>query len=261
MRRTAGCLLVALGLVLGSASAARSPVVETVAEQPPPPPVVDEGPPLAGRVVVLDPGHQLGNARFPTEVNRLVPDGRGGHKACNTTGTATDAGYPEAAVTWQVTRLVEARLVRLGATVVLTRDTNRYDRWGPCVDVRGRSGNRIGADLLLSIHADGSYVPGARGFHVITAPDRPAAARAARHLRTALRQSGVPVANYIAGGDGLDVRRDLATLNLARVPAVMVELGNMRDRRDASRMTTPGGRAAYARAIVAGVVQTWGPQP
>jgi N-acetylmuramoyl-L-alanine amidase len=208
-------------------------------------------------VVVLDPGHQLGNSRFPARIDRLVPDGRGGRKPCNTTGTATNGGYPEATLNWQVAQLVESRLERLGARVVLTRHSNRRDRWGPCVDVRGRSGNRIGADLLLSIHADGSYVAGARGFHVITAPGRRASTRVALDVRAALRRVGVPSANYLAGGDGLDVRGDLATLNLARVPAVMVELGNMRDPRDARRMTTARrGRAAYARALALGVVQT-----
>ena len=216
--------------------------------------------PLSGTTVVLDPGHQLGNARFPAEINRPVPAG-GFTKPCNTTGTATDGGYPEATLNWQVSQRVRARLVDLGATVVMTRTSNRLDRWGPCVDVRGRAGNRLAADLKVSIHGDGSYVAGARGFHVI-APTaragwtddiaRPSMALA-RSVRSGLVRSGVPVANYVAGGDGIDVRSDLATLNLSDVPTVMVELGNMRDPRDARRMTTARGRAAYASALVSGV--------
>jgi N-acetylmuramoyl-L-alanine amidase len=216
--------------------------------------------PLAGTTVVLDPGHQLGNARFPAEINRPVPAG-GFTKPCNTTGTATDRGHPEATLNWQVSRRVRARLVDLGATVVMTRTSNRLDRWGPCVDVRGRAGNRIGADLKVSIHADGSYAAGARGFHVIAPPARagwtddiarPSMALA-RSVRSGLVRSGMPVANYVAGGDGIDVRSDLATLNLSDVPTVMVELGNMRDPRDARRMTTARGRAAYASALVGGI--------
>jgi N-acetylmuramoyl-L-alanine amidase len=72
-------------------------------------------------------------------------------------------------------------------------------------------------------------------------------------LRAALRAEGFTRANYTAGGDGLDVRGDLATLNLSDVPAAMVELGNMRNAREARRMTSPGGRAEYAAALVAGV--------
>ncbi|HYF72165.1 MAG TPA: N-acetylmuramoyl-L-alanine amidase, partial [Nocardioides sp.] len=129
------------------------------------------GLPLAGRVVVLDPGHQLGNHNYPRQINRLVPAG-GFRKACNTTGTATNGGYPEATFAWRVTRLLQARLERLGARVELTRSTNRRDRCGPCIDERGRAGNRLAADLKVSLHGDGSEAAGARGFHVIAPTDR-----------------------------------------------------------------------------------------
>jgi N-acetylmuramoyl-L-alanine amidase len=218
-------------------------------------------PPLAGRVIVLDPGHQLGNGRFPRQTQRLVPAG-GFRKPCNSTGTATRGGYPEATFTWQVTRLVARRLRELGATVTLTRTANSRRLWGPCVDARGRWGNKRPADLKLSIHADGNTARRARGFHVIAPPNRRPwthdvwreSQALARATRAALRAAGVPVANYTAGGDGLAVRRDLATLNLSDVPVAMVELGNMRHRGDARRMTRPAGRAAYARALVRAVL-------
>jgi N-acetylmuramoyl-L-alanine amidase len=216
--------------------------------------------PLAGRVVVIDPGHQLGNHNFPRRINRLVPAG-GFRKPCNTTGTATNGGYPEATMAWQVSLLLERRLEGLGAQVRMTRSSNRQDRWGPCVDVRGRAGNAVHADLEISVHGDGSYAAGARGFHVIAPTDRRPwthdiyrpSRRLALDARAALRQRGVPVANYVAGGDGLDFRSDLGTLNLSDVPTVMVELGNMRDRADARRMTTPTGRSTYARALATAV--------
>ena len=61
------------------------------------------------------------------------------------------------------------------------------------------------------------------------------------------------MANYIAGGDGLDVRSDLGTLNLSNIPTVMVELGNMRNPTDAHRMTARTGRSTYAAGLVAAV--------
>ncbi|WP_148611730.1 N-acetylmuramoyl-L-alanine amidase family protein [Nocardioides rubriscoriae] len=216
--------------------------------------------PLSGRTVVVDPGHQLGNSRFPRETGRLVPAG-GFRKPCNTTGTATDGGYPEATFAWQVSQVVVRRLEALGARVILTRDRNSTRLWGPCVDVRGRAGNRAGADLKLSIHGDGSYAAGAHGFHVIRPPDRAPwtddIARPSRRLalgvRRELRDAGFPYATYTAGGDGLDVRRDLGTLNLSDVPTVLVELGNMRSRVDAAVMTRRAGRARYAAALVKAV--------
>jgi N-acetylmuramoyl-L-alanine amidase len=216
--------------------------------------------PLAGRTVVIDPGHQLGNHNYPRRIARLVPAG-GFQKPCNTTGTATNGGYAEATFAWQVSRVVKNRLQRLGATVRLTRHSNRQDRWGPCVDIRGRAGNRLPADLKVSIHGDGSWAAGARGFHVIAPTDRRPwthdiyrpSRRAAVDTRAALRGVGLPVANYVAGGDGLDFRSDLATLNLSNVPTVMVELGNMRNPRDARRMRSKAGRATYARGLALGV--------
>jgi N-acetylmuramoyl-L-alanine amidase len=216
--------------------------------------------PLAGKVVVLDPGHQLGNHNFPEEINKPVPAG-GFTKPCNTTGTATSGGYPEATFAWRVSLRLKAKLEKLGARVVLTRKVNSEKRWGPCVDRRGRAGNRIPADLKISVHGDGSYAAGARGFHVIAPTDRApwtddiftSSRRLARLARASLLKKDVPAANYIAGGDGLDFRSDLGTLNLSDVPTVMVELGNMKNAADARLMTTPKGRAAYAAALARAV--------
>ena len=220
--------------------------------------------PLAGRVVVLDAGHQLGNHNFPAEINRPVPAG-GFTKPCNTTGTATNGGYAEATFAWHVTGVLKTKLERSGATVVLTRTSNSEDEWGPCVDVRGRAGNSLRsgghADLKISIHGDGSTASGAHGFHVIHPPDRAPwtddiykpSRRLAKVTRNLLVARGFSVASYIAGGDGLDERADLATLNLSDVPTVMVELGNMRDRGDASVMTSAKGQERYARALAVAV--------
>ena len=212
--------------------------------------------PLSGRTVVIDPGHQLGNHNHLAAIDRLVPAG-GFEKPCNTTGTATNGGYPEATLVWRVSRMLQRRLEALGATVLLTRHSNSELRWGPCVDARGRAGNALPADLKISIHGDGSYAAGAHGFHVIAPTDRKPwthdifrpSRRLALDTRAALRGVGLSVANYIAGGDGLDFRSDLATLNLSNIPTVMVELGNMRNATDAKRMTSSAGRATYARGL------------
>ena len=222
------------------------------------------GVPLSGRTVVIDPGHQLGNHNYPRQINRLVPAG-GFKKPCNTTGTADQRRLPGGDVHLAgVARLLKHRLEALGATVLLTRHSNREDRWGPCVDVRGRAGNKLPADLKISIHGDGSYAAGAHGFHVIAPTDRRPWTHDIFSRRGGWRStpgppcavSGCPVANYIAGGDGLDFRSDLGTLNLSDVPTVMVELGNMRNAGDAQRMTSAAGRATYARGL-ADAVRTY----
>lgn len=216
------------------------------------------GKPLRGKRIVIDPGHQLGNARFPDKINRPVPAG-GFRKPCNSTGTSTNGGYPEATFNWRVSKVLAKKLRRHGAKVRLTRHSNRRDRWGPCVNVRGRAGNKWHADVKISVHADGSSASG-RGFHVIaptkrkrwTADIHRSSKRLAKATRHGLRKRHFRVSNY-AGRHGLDFRSDLGTLNLSDVPTVMAELGNMRNRRDARVMRSPQGRHRYARGLVSGV--------
>ena len=212
--------------------------------------------PLAGRVVVLDPGHNRDNGRHPAEIGRPV-DAGGFQKACNTTGTATNSGIPEATVNWELALAVQARLQALGATVTLTRDADAG--WGPCIDERAAIANRTGADLLLSLHTDGAAA-GGHGFHVIMPETLPGwtddiaaeSRRAGLAVRDALVAAGLSPANYIAR-DGLDERTDLGTLNRADVPAVMLEAGNLRNAGDAALLTGEAGRARVADALAAAV--------
>jgi N-acetylmuramoyl-L-alanine amidase len=228
----------------------------TVAPRPKP-----QGLPLGGVTVSVDPGHNGGNFSHPEEIGRPVPAGAAGTiKPCNTTGTATDDGtLTEAQFNWDVAEDVVPRLEGLGATVILTRNSN--DGVGPCVDERAEIANRGHAAVALSIHADGNEAAGAHGFDVIHATTTemvdPAMAgpslKLAEAERHALVGAGVPPANYV-GEDGLDARSDLAGLNLARVPAVLVELGNMRDAEEAAALEDPAYRHKLADALVTGIV-------
>jgi N-acetylmuramoyl-L-alanine amidase len=211
-------------------------------------------------VVVLDPGHNGRNAENRAAINRQVPDGRGSTKACNTTGTQTDAGYAEHAFNFDVASRVAQQLTAAGVRVVLTRSDD--DGVGPCVDERGRAGEAADADAVVSIHADGAPAPG-RGFHVAFSepPLNPSqegpAHRLAGALRDAMRAARFPDSDY-AGQDGLSPRYDLAGLNLATRPTALVECANMRNPGEATLVTTPEGRARYATAIAAGVLSFLG---
>lgn len=245
--------LLAPALVQGPATARTLGPGRTVPAKPP------AALPLAGVRIALDPGHQLGNHRFPRQINRLVPAG-GFSKPCNTTGTATNGGYPEATFNFRVGRLVQKRLERLGAKVFLTRTRNSQSLWGPCVDTRGAFGAKVRAELMVSIHADGAS-GSARGFHVIAPKSRSPwtsdiakpSLRLAKALRGGLDARSLPRSTYIGGGTALSIRSDLGTLNMSDVPAAMVELGNMRNSSDARTMTSASGRARYAKGLVRGI--------
>lgn len=211
---------------------------------------------LVGTTVVLDPGHNGANAAHPVEINRPVPDGRGGTKACNTTGTSTDNGYPEHAFAWDVALRVREALTARGVRVLLTRPDDAGI--GPCVNDRAAIANRSGADLVVSIHADGA-APRGHGFHVaysdppLTDSQRAPSIALAETLATALRRERFVAADYVGAG-GLNPRSDLAGLNLAQIPAALVECANMHNPQEARLVSTSAGRARYATAIADGIL-------
>jgi N-acetylmuramoyl-L-alanine amidase len=212
--------------------------------------------PLAGIVIAVDPGHNGGSAAHMAQINRLVWIGNR-WKACNTVGTTTVSGYPEHAFTFAVALRVKARLQALGATVYLTRTSD--SGVGPCIDVRGKFGALVHARLTVSIHGDGSSSLH-RGFFVMkpgyilgyTDDIVVHSARLAVAIRQGLLNNGLPMANYYAT-NGIKTRTDLGTLNMSNVPAVMVELGNMKNSGDATRMKSTTGRDRYAAGLVAGI--------
>ena len=208
---------------------------------------------LAGRVVTLDPGHNGRNYTDPSYIDHLV-DAGGFMKPCNTTGTETDQGYTEAAFNFDVAVRLGALLRRQGATVVMTRNSN--DGIGPCVDRRAAIASEAKSDVTLSIHADGATAWG-RGFSV----DVPELDRGyndgiigpsllfGRDLVAALgAYTTMPVSDY-TGVNGIVPRRDLAGLNLSKVPVALVECGNMRNVDDAGLQTSPGFRQEMADAL------------
>ncbi|WP_026239206.1 N-acetylmuramoyl-L-alanine amidase [Parafrankia discariae] len=213
---------------------------------------------LAGRTIVLDPGHNGGNGAAGSVINRLV-DAGGFQKECDTAGAETEAGYSEHAFTFDVATRAAGLLRSRGATVILTRDDDTGI--GPCVDERARIGNAAGADAVVSIHADGGPAEGS-GFHVIAPAASPdggnggiltASARLADLLRGSFgAATGQRRADYL-GEDGITVRSDLGGLNLSRVPKVFLECGNMRNPGDAGRIGDAAWRQRAAEGIVDGL--------
>ncbi|WP_425583190.1 N-acetylmuramoyl-L-alanine amidase [Streptomyces luteosporeus] len=238
-----------------SSSAAPSPSVAA-----PAPEAAKDGP-LRGKVVVVDPGHNIHNAEHPAEINRQVDVGNG-RKECDTTGTETNAGYAEATFSLDVAHRLRDILLSRGASVTLTHDGDRP--YGPCVTERAEIGNKAHGDAAVSIHADGA-APGQRGFHVIlpalvraggadtsriVGPSKELGARIAGNF---VRTTGSAPSNYIGKGTGLDTRSDLGGLNLSVVPKVFIECGNMRDAQDAALLTDADWRQKAAQGIADGI--------
>lgn len=239
----------------------------TTAPPPPPPtpatrdPAPRRGPNTGGKVVVIDPGHNGGNAAAPDVINAQVPAGFGQTKSCNTTGTETNGGFPEHDFSWAVANDLRPLLEAEGITVVMTRSSD--DGVGPCVNKRAAIGNDRAADVVVSIHGDGDDASAA-GFYVMTAEQDPAGAEmAARskslavNVRDGLVSAGLSPSNHL-GTDGLWPRNDLAGLNLSVRPTVMIEAGNMRNASDAALMRSGDGQQQVAQGLASGVLSYLG---
>jgi N-acetylmuramoyl-L-alanine amidase len=208
--------------------------------------------PLAGKIVGIDPGHNGDNYTAPSVINAPIFNGRT-TETCDTTGTETAGGYTEAQFNFNVGEYLASDLEAEGAQVVLTRDSNAGV--GPCVTQRAAIINDAHANVAVDIHADGGPVTG-RGFTILEpVADGPndaviaPSAVLAQDVRTAFAaDTPMPISDY-DGTDGLQPRDDLAGLNLATEPKVLIECGNMQNPTDAALLVTPAFQLQAAHAL------------
>ena len=225
---------------------------------PPPPPQIDLAPGL--RTIVLDPGH-------------------GGED----TGVKGPGGTVEKDITLQIARRLRSSIEsRIGVRVLLTRDA---DEVVP-IDRRAAFANHNKADLLLSIHANGSVRPGARGLQVYSLdtsayPPHESSADAKRRTVPVLgggtrildpmpwdlaqlpfaAQSAVFVSiliqQFTEKGVTLHARpaatAPMRVLAGANMPAVLIEFGFLSNAEDQKALTNAEGQAAVIEGILAAI--------
>lgn len=214
---------------------------------------------LKGKVIVIDPGHTGGWTK--AWGYKKVPNGAGGKKSCNSSGTATKAGYSEHAYNFAQAKALAAQLTARGATVKLTRsnDTTHSDKL--CINHRADLANSLKADVFISIHADGNTGKTHRGYHIIRSTVMKGgsaieakSAKLAKAIRAAMDAgTSMPRSNYIGKGTALNPRSDLGTLNFSRRPAVLIEMGNMFNAKDAAMLTSSSYRTKFAVALASGI--------
>lgn len=194
------------------------------------PPVLDPyKSPLAGRKIVLDPGH--GGADDP--------------------GTTGPTGLHEKDLTLPVARLVRDELVRRGAQVTLTRDDDQF------VDLPVRTGliRKLEPDLALSLHynalPDGGDARNTRGIGAFWFD--PLSHTLARALHKDLT-NGLARPSYGLFWDNLALTRPTVC------PAVLLEIGFLTNPEDFEWLTDPAAQRKLAGAI-ADSLEGWFRQP
>lgn len=186
---------------------------------------------LAGRVVVLDPGH-------------------GG----DDTG-AVGHGLVEADVVLDLAGRLERRLAASGVTTVLTRGASQ----NPSPVERAALAGRVRADVVLSLHCDAVGGGPGRGVATFSWGDP----RSGRVSPTGARLADLALREIVARTDLVDCRSHPAQwdlLRLTRMPAVRIELGYLSDPGDARRLADPEFRDTCAEALLVAVQRLYLPE-
>lgn len=204
---------------------------------------------LAGKVVVLDPGH-------------------GGSDS-----GATGHGLQEAVLVMDLAARLEGRLTAVGVQTLLTRGPDS------CPDDADRAGlaNRARADLVLSLHVDRADSPACHGvatYHYGTVPSgragagtggSGAGAGAGTGVTSTVgeRLAGLVQRELVARTDLLDCRthaKSWSLLRLTSMPTVRVELGHVSNAGDAARLDDPAFRDTVAEALLVAVQRLFLPK-
>ena len=186
--------------------------------------VADAGLSLAGKVVVLDPAHGG------------IDRGVSAH------------GLHEDDVAFDVANRTANRLRTIGVEALLTRDA--YS--GPDERTRAARAEEVGADVVISVHCDGSTSPQAAGVATFFWGDDRIGARSATgaHLASLVQRE------IVARTGMTDLRTHACTFDILRVtkmPAVQVELGYLTNPLDADRLADPEFRDLVAEALVVAI--------
>jgi N-acetylmuramoyl-L-alanine amidase len=189
----------------------------------------EAGPSLAGKLVVVDPGH--GGGDRGVVVRRL----------------------DEATVVADLARRVEGRLAATGVSVFLSRgpDGEVSD------DARATFANDNAADLLISLHVDAHPNPQAQGVATYYFGSERGAGSVVGARFACLLQREIVARTHL-----LDCHSHAKTwelLRLTRMPAVRVELGYLTNPADAAALAAAEFRDRVADAIVDAVRLLYGP--
>ena len=176
---------------------------------------------LAGRIVVLDPGH-------------------GGRD----TGTVAH-GVTESEITLDLARRIEGRLSAIGVTVLFTRSANA------CPEELDRAliANQSGADVVLSLHCDSASQPEASGVATFFyGQERFGAWSAVGEQLADLIQREIVARTGLT--DCRTHARAWLLLQRTRMPTVRIEAGYLSHPDDAARLADPAFRNTLAEAVV-----------
>jgi N-acetylmuramoyl-L-alanine amidase len=190
--------------------------------------VADSGPSLLGKRIVLDPGH-------------------GGDDP----GVEAD-GTSEAELVWDLATRLEGRLTALGVQAWLTRGPHKQ----ATEEQRAQLANDVGADLVVSLHVDGSSSPLANGIAAYYYGAGESTSTIGERLADLAQRELVARTRL---GDNRTHGKAWALLRLTRMPAVRVEIGYLTAPTDREKLRDPRFRDTVAEGLLVAVQRLYLP--
>lgn len=189
--------------------------------------------PLAGKVIVLDPGH--GN---------LVQPGNWSNP-----GAVGPGGTIERDVVMDIALKARDMLVDQGAKVVLTREGDTT----LTLAERAFLAEKVGADVFIAIHTNSSPNSALAGTatYYYTSPGVPSRVQRQR-LARALQEE---VVKHLKRRDIGLIEADFTVLTRIDVPAVLLETAFISNPEEEKLLADPAFRELVARGIVAGLIR------
>ncbi len=208
-------------------------------------PVVEE----VKKVIVINPGHQ---AVQDKEKEPMGPDSTElkNRVSSGTRGVAT--GIYEYVFNLEISLKLRDELVKAGYDVIMTRTTHEVS-----ISNRERAllANEAGADLFISIHANGSEDRSKQGIMTIyPSKDNPYVSELSDEfmkLSTVLHDEMIKATG--APSAGVKAMDNMVTLNWSEVPATFVELGYMSNEEEDLLLNTPEYQDKLVLGMVSGI--------
>lgn len=201
-------------------------------------------------VVLIDPGHQ----KEPDYSREKAAPGLNStlyKVSTGAQGVSTEAWEYE--LNLAVALQLETALTDLGYEVILTRNSHDVHITNK---ERGEMAKEVGADILVSLHADGSSVASAQGVSVLSPASNVSfidAERAA--ISETLSTFIVDELSKATGARnrGVHFRNNLGVLNWSEVPSALVEMGFMSNPEEDEKLQEKTYQEKVARGIAQGI--------
>lgn len=216
--------------VITSDPAAPTAIVAPVAPVGPYVPSVPTSVSLAGKIIVLDPGH--------------------GGKDSGASAELHPFDVYEKNITLAIARRVQSVLTRNGATVIMTRSDDSF----PALESRPQIANARHADYFISIHADSSAIGRntLAGTTIYFHAQNPVCRLMASDIGRRISETSGISYNGVKS-DTIRFRTGFAVLRGSEMPAVLVETGYMNNDRDLATLRDDAGQQRIADGVTAGL--------